>query len=278
MYKHQVSASPRTVTKRNLRTRMCVCACACCHIFVANGLGGGKNSLDKSNDGFHQRGLFWAPCSIMRDPGLTATLGSTKMLALVHILAVGADAGFTNAARGDSFLRDGPLASHEKLGRLHPSFAAGRPASTTFTNLDLQHYVSSHWQPGEPLGTSCAKLSRLGSSGDGGKLACEPAALLGSADECLVVSVGSNGDASFEHAVLDVAPHCEVDIIDPFEVPEHRASAPRSARLFAENFSKHTAVSPRYRARHVQLLKIDCEGCGECQWVEPRPTSAAFPL
>lgn len=43
---------------------------------------------------------------------------------------------------------------------------------------------------------------------------CAPEQLL-SHDSCVVFSIGSNGEASFEAAILDEFPHCQMHTFDP---------------------------------------------------------------
>ena len=76
-------------------------------------------------------------------------------------------------------------------------------------------YLQSLWHPGAPGGSSCAELKRLGPPGDGGKILCAPAKLLAqSSSECHVLSVGSNGDATFEESIHAIAPSCRIDTFD----------------------------------------------------------------
>ncbi|KAL3921535.1 MAG: hypothetical protein SGARI_006659, partial [Bacillariaceae sp.] len=61
---------------------------------------------------------------------------------------------------------------------------------------------------------SCRHERRIGRNGDGGKWVCDPHRLQNKS--CLVYSIGSNGDTSFEQAVLDeIGPHCEIHTFDP---------------------------------------------------------------
>jgi len=60
----------------------------------------------------------------------------------------------------------------------------------------------------------CQHERRIGKLGDGGKWICDPHRI-SDQEECLVYSVGSNNDFSFEQAVLDkIGHHCEIHTFD----------------------------------------------------------------
>ena len=121
-----------------------------------------------------------------------------------------------------------------------------------WTDFDFRNYLMHFWQPGEPLGTSCSKLRRIGGLGDGGKQTCRPSQTLNQSGRCLVLSVGSNGDVGFEASLHALAPQCEVHIYDPTLDAQRRAQIPPFAKFFSEPFTAETAQ--RYRGRHVNLL------------------------
>ena len=168
----------------------------------------------------------------------------------------------SNAGFGDAFLAAGPMASHRaasRVTRLGPSFDDDAP----WTDFDLKRYLQANWHPGAPLGGTCDRLVRIGERGDGGKLACNPAALLRTfapSTPCIAISVGSNADFSFEAAVHAINPTCELHTIDPLltsaEIipPAINASA---HRLVADTFSASSAVAPAlYAGRTINLLKL----------------------
>ena len=86
--------------------------------------------------------------------------------------------------------------------------------ANTFIVWDFQNYLLHLWHPGLPFGASCANLERFGNHGDGGKMVCDAAGVLNARDDCLIVSVGSNGDVSFEEAMRTFNLQCEVHIYD----------------------------------------------------------------
>ena len=54
----------------------------------------------------------------------------------------------------------------------------------------------------------------MGKLGDGGKWICDPHRIREEQEECLVYSVGSNNDFSFEQAILEVVgEHCEIHTV-----------------------------------------------------------------
>jgi len=62
----------------------------------------------------------------------------------------------------------------------------------------------------------CQHERRIGKLGDGGKWICDPHRISHQKD-CLVYSVGSNNDFSFEEAVLDkIGHHCEIHTVSAF--------------------------------------------------------------
>ena len=62
----------------------------------------------------------------------------------------------------------------------------------------------------------CQHERRIGKLGDGGKWICDPHRISYQKD-CLVYSVGSNNDFSFEEAVLDkIGHHCEIHTVSTY--------------------------------------------------------------
>ena len=90
---------------------------------------------------------------------------------------------------------------------------------------------------------------------------CHASKLL-SASPCRVVSVGSNGEASFESAVLGIAPNCSIDVMDGTLTGERaylRQNLPAGVNFLPVNFDNRSAELLGHS--HVQALKIDCEAC-----------------
>jgi len=166
----------------------------------------------------------------------------------------------TNAEAGDVFLSDIRL-SRQEFRQYTPLMNRQTGGSFNWTDFDFRNYLQHFWHPGRPRGFSCRKLDRLGGSGDGSKQLCEAERTLNSSRPCLVLSVGSRGDVKFEKSLHDLAPSCEIEIMDPTLDTHLRHRIPSWATFYPEWFTARTARLPRYRGRQVNLLKIDCEGC-----------------
>jgi len=135
----------------------------------------------------------------------------------------------------------------------------------TDSTFATRAYLQAFWHSGSPGGGSCASLERLGSSSDGGKFVCDVDSLFGQPEGCHVVSVGSNGDTSFESAVHAKAPACVIDTYDGSFVGARAPLAdriPSYVRFFAQHF-REGSVKRYVGERAVDLLKMDCEGCEE---------------
>ena len=134
-----------------------------------------------------------------------------------------------------------------------------------WTSYDVKKYFQNIWHAGEPAGASCSNLRRVGLHGDGGKGVCEIDKLL-SRKPCHVVSIGSNGEPSFEKAIHALGPHCRIDTHDGTLVGDRiklRDNLPSYVDFYPENVSNETwklYTNGTSRGR-VSLLKMDCEGC-----------------
>lgn len=70
-------------------------------------------------------------------------------------------------------------------------------------------FFSSNWEPN----FHCSHAHRVGKMGDGGKWVCDLFRLKDRHD-CLVYSVGSYGEFSFEIDLKQIMPHCEIHTFD----------------------------------------------------------------
>ena len=171
------------------------------------------------------------------------------------------EAAPTNSEAGDMFISAGPALGRAALYE-YPSLVAWETAgSRTWTDFDFRNYIGQLWHPGEPRGTTCSQLTRLGGMGDGGKYVCEAVTTLTQPGPCLVLSVGSNGDVAFESSVHRISPACDIHIMDPTLDDERASQIPSYAAFYNTSFGEGTATLDRYRGKHVAILKIDCEGC-----------------
>lgn len=135
----------------------------------------------------------------------------------------------------------------------------------------------------------CALEQRIGRIGDGGKWICDPPRIVKKMtvdDGCLVYSVGSNGDFSFEWGVHDeISKHCEIHIFDPAPLQtfmkgsvvnamskymnDSHSGIPPSATYHAVAMGPGTGEKTLHELRktlghtqrQIDILKIDCEGC-----------------
>jgi hypothetical protein len=138
-------------------------------------------------------------------------------------------------------------------------------------------FYQNHYEPD----FACRHEQRLGQRGDGGKWVCDPHRLQkykGGKDidiPCLVYSVGSCGDVSFEEAVkADIGSHCEIHV---FDMADYSAVVEKTGAIFHQwGVSDHTFKDTRglvYKSlqetvqelghvgRTVDIFKTDCEGC-----------------
>ena len=71
---------------------------------------------------------------------------------------------------------------------------------------------------------NCASRERVGRIGDGGKWLCGVRTFMAKRKSrpCVVYSIGSKGEVSFEHGVVQKLKHCELHIFDPTLTPEQK--------------------------------------------------------
>lgn len=121
---------------------------------------------------------------------------------------------------------------------------------------------------------------RIGKRGDGGKWTCDPH-LIQEQKRCLVYSIGSNGDPTFEQAVLEeIGSHCEVHTFDFDNFTDIVQGAGSTYHQWGLSNETGTVPHPKRRGetaqmktladtvkllghegRVIDLFKIDCEGC-----------------
>ena len=92
----------------------------------------------------------------------------------------------------------------------HAQYVNAKNSKINFTTVaprDAYDYFKPEW--------NCEDEVRLGSaivsSGDGPKFVCG-SDVLASTEDCVVYSIGSNYDFSFEYAVNRIAPQCEIHL------------------------------------------------------------------
>ena len=118
-------------------------------------------------------------------------------------------------------------------------------------------------------GLACKRMVRLGGYGlsgvsDGSKVLCMDEEVGPLADDCVVVSVGSNGDFTFEEAIRRTLPHCTVHVFDGTMKGRPGFAGPPSwlaPTFHYENFGALSYRKPALARNHLAVLKMDCEGC-----------------
>lgn len=113
----------------------------------------------------------------------------------------------------------------------------------------------------------------MGVSGDGGKWICDAYKLAGQ-QTCLVISIGSNNDFSFEESMLQLNPRCEVHTFD-HTIGNTPSNKPPQVHFHPVGLGSRNAgnirtmstiladlgISGLGASKMVDVLKIDCEGC-----------------
>lgn len=165
------------------------------------------------------------------------------------------------AAHEGAELRDFKL-SEERLSRyslFHPR-TNGAPEES---NAWYQNNV-------EPSIT-CLHEDRIGNHGEGGKWMCNIDALRDKKD-CLIYSIGSNNDFSWEEGVKARAPNCVIHVFDhtvanasnkPHNVFFHRWGLSEVDSNRNPNLKSLSEISQAlgHKDKRVDVFKIDCEGC-----------------
>lgn len=110
---------------------------------------------------------------------------------------------------------------------------------------------------------SCRFERRLGGNGDGGKWLCDVYRLRQS-QSCLIYSLGSNGDFSFENETKRLLPHCDIHTFDMrlFNCTEictfHQMMVGGGVN---DSKSLSTIMSElNHTGRSLDILKVDVEG------------------
>eukprot|EP00980_Cylindrotheca_fusiformis_P025272 scaffold13380_cov110-Cylindrotheca_fusiformis.AAC.6 len=131
-------------------------------------------------------------------------------------------------------------------------------------------WFQNHYEPE----FACRFEERVGRQGDGGKWICDPHRIQEKTD-CLIYSVGSNNDFSFEREVKNViGSHCEIHTFDPADYSK-RANEEgaiyhqwgisnkngRNGKGQVMKTLHETAKDLGHLGRTVDVFKIDCEGC-----------------
>jgi Methyltransferase domain len=159
----------------------------------------------------------------------------------------------------------------QKVRDMYPNVKGGDISVWLQNNSPISAgtFFQEHFEPD----FACRHERRLGLLGDGGKWVCDPHRLPAT---CLVYSVGSNGETSFEAAIRRTAPQCEIHTFDP-EPGYKRVVEQSGSHFHAWGISHATTTNPHdnkayktlketmaelgHTGRSVDIFKIDCEGC-----------------
>jgi hypothetical protein len=173
---------------------------------------------------------------------MVATLSNRKLLRIV-VAIVSTVLYFLNAQSSSNsgfqlakyeslgFFDDLPSAHwkllKQKVADMSPNYNAwylphpGKAASWDKRNEEPGYFYQNHYEPE----FVCLHERRIGKLGDGGKWICDPHRIT-KQDNCLVYSIGSNNDFSFEQAILDhIGPHCEIHTVSPLIICRQKSNA-----------------------------------------------------
>jgi hypothetical protein len=159
----------------------------------------------------------------------------------------------------------------KKVKDVYPNVMGGDIAKIRNQQIKANSFFQNHYEPD----FNCRHERRIGRLGDGGKWVCDPYRFEEPQDPCLVYSVGSNGDVSFEAAVKkEIGSHCEIHVFDMADYSEKvhsvgaifhqwgisdKTSKDRRGRSYKS--LKETVQELGHVGRTVDIFKIDCEGC-----------------
>lgn len=162
------------------------------------------------------------------------------------------------------------IALRNKVASVYPNTLEGlAPSQLRNTVIHGHKFFQNHFEPD----FNCRHERRIGRLGDGGKWVCDPHRIQKQPD-CLVYSVGSNGDPSFEQSVRDeIGTHCEIHTFDmgdyasrvePTGSHYHRWGI--SGEAFTDDKGQiyktlqQTVQELGHQGRTIDIFKIDCEG------------------
>eukprot|EP00565_Helicotheca_tamesis_P001191 CAMPEP_0185725932 /NCGR_PEP_ID=MMETSP1171-20130828/2057_1 /TAXON_ID=374046 /ORGANISM="Helicotheca tamensis, Strain CCMP826" /LENGTH=339 /DNA_ID=CAMNT_0028394177 /DNA_START=167 /DNA_END=1186 /DNA_ORIENTATION=- len=147
--------------------------------------------------------------------------------------------------------------------------------------MNSRVFYENHFEPE----FACMHERRIGQMGDGGKWICDPYRIIQKKnnsnnmmggegeDGCLVYSIGSNNDFSFENFVYsEISQDCEIHTFDPGNYSKGAEKAGVNYHQYyvgldegESSKSMKTIVEELgHQGRTIDIFKIDCEGC---EWV-----------
>ena len=176
--------------------------------------------------------------------------------------------------------------SNESWNLYKQRFQSTRPNVSLWKNRVLKELNEEvFWAKNYDPEFTCPHEVKIGGIEDGGKWVCDPHRI--DKDNCLVYSIGSNGDFSFEKGIYkDVSKSCTIHTFDMNDrhldlkgyellykplakeagVEFHQimlGSGAPNAKRFKEIIS-----DLKHEGKTIDILKIDCEGCEYGQYLE----------
>ena len=154
--------------------------------------------------------------------------------------------------------------------------AIGNDIPARYARGSIPYHASANsafWQRRWNPEIMCRSLDRVGSF-DEPKAICDLERIRRQ-PECLVYSVGSNNDFTFESALLGLAPHCEIHVFD-HTIGEHPSNKPDGIHFHAWGVKgdgggrgssgklktlREISSLLGHTERQVDIFKMDCEGC-----------------
>lgn len=162
----------------------------------------------------------------------------------------------------------------EKISIVSPNFVESILQSEF--RYDFWWFWQTHYEPD----FVCQHEQRIGKQGDGGKWICDPHRIQQQVENgkpCLVYSIGSNNDFSFENSVhKDVHSECEIHTFDFGDYSEGARQAGGNITYHRQglaNLDRDDGFGTRFRSldstiqdlghqnRVIDIFKIDCESC-----------------
>lgn len=143
-------------------------------------------------------------------------------------------------------------------------------------------FYQNHYEPD----FVCQHERRVGFGGDGGKWICDPHRIANQSS-CLVYSVGSNNDFSFEeHVFSQISTDCEIHTFDFGDyaagaekagVHYHQVGMGLDATEGNKVFKSLATIIQElgHEGQTIDIFKIDCEGCEwttAAKWMEANVT------
>lgn len=132
---------------------------------------------------------------------------------------------------------------------LHQQISSMLPDANMVRRLTHRKMWQDYFHPS----WSCMYDTLVGAGGDGSKWICDPHGL---PSPCIVYSMGSRGDYSFERAIHSIKPECEIHTFDK----DVQYNAPHFVRFHQEFITSLADTRRRLGHTRIDILKMDIEG------------------